>query len=98
MKNIDTFEFLPAKIDASDKDHDRWSDVLSTDWGGTAYEYKLPDVFISNYEVSGSDAEVAMLLPAVQSVREASRGEHSAQYPNNDWAMDLIDWAFDQIA
>lgn len=98
MKDIDTFEFLPAKLDASDNDHDRWIDVLSTDWGGTAYEHKLPDVFITGYEVSGSDATAALLLPAVQSVKEAATKEHSANYPNNDWAMDLIDWALDQIA
>lgn len=95
MKHIDEFEFLPTKTDAQDEDHGRWIDVLSPDWGGTAYEHKLPDAYVTNFEVSGT---AGLLLPAVQSVRERGTTEQSAHDAHNTPAMDLIDWAFDQIA
>lgn len=98
MKTIDAFEFLPTKADTSDTDHDRWIDVLSTDWGSTGYGYELTNVFVTSYSTSGSEAPEPMLLPAVQSARDAGPSAQSGHTPNNDWAMDLIDWALDQIA
>ena len=69
MKNIDVFQFRLTNADNRDNDHDKWVDDLSVPIVGVEYDYKLENVLISSYDVGGSSA--AMLLPAVQSVREA---------------------------
>lgn len=98
MKNLDTFEFLPAKTDSSGYDHDKWTDVLGTDWGVTTYEHKLSNVHVTSFQTSGGDAAAGLLLPAVQAFAQSTPAHQNAQYPNNDDAMNLINWAFDEIA
>ena len=70
MKDIVTFQFRPTSTNSGDDDHRDWIDILSWPSSGVEYEYKFEDIMISSMDTSG--AEAAMLLPAVQSVREHS--------------------------
>lgn len=95
MKDLDTFVFQANKADSRDP----WIEALNHDKEATAYEYNLDDAYVSSYQISGQgDSAASLLLPAVQAYMTPSSSETDARYPNNDAALDLIDWAFAQIA
>lgn len=86
MKNTDLFQFRLTNTDNRDNDHDKRIDDLSGPIVGVEYDHKLEDVLISTYQTGGSSA--AMLLPAVQSVREAP-GTHA---PGTTVPADTTTW------